>query len=151
MRVRPARRDELGACAALYHRVVRETFTWLPTGDAADRFLEEAKEEEVYVAEVAGRLVGLACFYRPDDFLHSLYIEQDARGAGVGSALLAHVRSIAKGPVSLKVQKLNTDAIAFYRARGMEIVEEGGLDDPGGGWWGMSDPDWSASGLVEPG
>ena len=141
MRVRPARRDELGACAALYHRVVRETFTWLPTDDAADRFLAEAEEEEVYVAEIDGSLVGLAGFYRPDNFLHSLYIDAEARGRGVGSALLAHVRASANGPLSLKVQKLNTAAVAFYQARGMEIRDEGGLDDPGGGWWRMWDVD----------
>lgn len=137
MEVRRARPDEIADCAALYDRVVRETFTWLPTEGAADLFLAEAVEEEVYVAEIEGRIVGLASFYRPDNFLHSLYVDEAARGQGVGSALLAHVRSIADGRISLKVQKLNTGAIAFYRRHGMETGEHGDPTAPGGGWFKM--------------
>ncbi len=109
---------DLAECAALYDRVARETFTWLPVEDSAAKFLAEAAEEEVYVARIAGRIVGLASLYRPASFLHSLYVEAGARGRGVGSALFAHVQAVADGLVSLKVQKLNTGAIAFYRARG---------------------------------
>jgi len=116
---------------------VRETFTWLPTDGAAEKFLAEAAQEEVYVAEAGGGIAGLASFYRPENFLHSLYIDEAARGQGVGSALLAHVRSIADGRVFLKVQKLNSAAIAFYRRRGMEICEHGDPTAPGGGWFKM--------------
>lgn len=119
--------------------MVREVFTWHPDLDRRGQFLAEAVEEEVYVAIRGGRIAGLASFYRPDNFLHSLYLDRDARGQGVGLALLEHVRRIADGPVSLKVQKLNTPAIAFYRSQGMSVCGEGDLDAPGGGWFRMAD------------
>jgi len=131
--IRPARPDDLEACADLYDRVVRATFTWLALGDQRSKFLKEAEEEEVYVALDEGRPVGLAAFYRPGDHLHSLYVEYDAHGRGVGSALLAHVEALADGPVSLKVQALNAAARAFYARRGLAEVEEG--HDPDGSHW----------------
>jgi ribosomal protein S18 acetylase RimI-like enzyme len=128
MEVRGAKPDELGACADLYVRVLRETFTWLPPErHRRDDFLRAAREEEIYVALEDGQILGLAGFYRPQNFLHSLYV--DARGRGVGKALLDHVRARADGPVSLKVQSPNRRAQAFYRREGFLCVEHG--RDPG--------------------
>jgi len=128
MEIRRAKPEEFGACAALYVKVLVETFTWLP----ADRhkhgdFLRTAREEEIYVAVEEGRILGLAGFYRPQNFLHSLYV--DARGRGVGKALLDHVSAQADGPLSLKVQAPNLRAQAFYRREGFRCTEHG--RDPG--------------------
>ncbi len=126
--VRRARAEDLSACADLYVRVLTDTFTWLP----ADRhrredFLNAARDEEVYVAERDGRIVGLAGFYRPQKFLHSLYVTE--RGRGVGKALLDHVAAIAGGALSLKVQGANLRAQKFYAREGFVCVERG--RDPG--------------------
>ena len=126
--VRRARPEELDACADLYVRVLRETFTWQPPDrHRREDFLRAAKEEEVYVALDGARVVGLAAFFRPQNFLHSLYV--DARGAGVGKALLDHVAALADGPLSLKVQAPNLRAQAFYRREGFLCTEHG--RDPG--------------------
>ena len=128
MEVRRARSDELGACADLYARVLRETFTWLPPErHRREDFLRAAKEEEIYVAVESGRILGLAAFFRPQNFLHSLYV--DARGGGIGKALLDHVAAQADGPLSLKVQAPNVRAQAFYRREGFLCTEHG--RDPG--------------------
>lgn len=128
MEVRRARPDELGACADLYVRVLRETFTWTPAErHSRDDFLRAAPEEEIYVAVEGGRIVGLAGFFRPQNFLHSLYV--DERGRGIGKALLDRVQAAADGPVSLKVQAPNRRAQAFYRREGFLCVEHG--RDPG--------------------
>ncbi len=133
MEIRRARSDELGACADLYVRVLSETFTWLPPGrHRREDFLRAAKEEEIYVAIEAGRVLGLAAFFRPQNFLHSLYV--DARGVGVGKALLDHVAAHCEGPLSLKVQAPNLRAQAFYGREGFLCTERG--RDPG------SDIDW---------
>lgn len=128
LEVRRARTDELGACADLYVRVLSETFTWLP----ADRhrredFLRAAREEEVYVAVENREILGLAALFRPQNFLHSLYV--DARRRGVGKALLDHVAAGLDGPLSLKVQEPNLKAQAFYRREGFLCTEHG--RDPG--------------------
>jgi GNAT superfamily N-acetyltransferase len=109
--------------------VLRETFTWVPPERHSEEdFFQAAQEEEVYVAVQDGLILGLASFYRPQNFLHSLYVE--ARGHGVGKALLDHVSAVAHGPVSLKVQEPNLKARAFYAREGFICLERG--CDPGG-------------------
>ena len=128
MEIRRARSDEIGACADLYVRVLVETFTWLPPErHHRDDFLRAAREEEVYVAVDGARLLGIAGFFRPQNFLHSLYV--DVRRRGVGKALLDHVAHEADGPLSLKVQAPNLRAHAFYRREGFLCTEHG--RDPG--------------------
>jgi ribosomal protein S18 acetylase RimI-like enzyme len=134
--VRRARPDELPACAAIYERVLKETFTWLPpSGHKASDFLAYARYEEVYVAAEAGAILGILAYYRPDNFVHSLYV--DDRGRGVGRALLDHVEAVADGPLSLKVQVANTRAQAFYLREGFRVVEEGRDPPPGVPWLRM--------------
>ena len=133
LEVRRARTDELGACADLYVRVLSETFTWLPTDrHKREDFLRAAKEEEVYVAVEGREILGLAALYRPQNFIHSLYV--DARRRGIGKALLDHIAAQAPGPLSLKVQAPNVKAQAFYRREGFLCTEHG--RDPGSdvGW-----------------
>lgn len=126
--IRRMRAEELAVCADLYVRVLRETFTWLPPErHRREDFLSAAREEEVFVAVDEGRILGLAAFYRPQNFLHSLYV--DVRGRGVGKALLDQVMRVATGPVSLKVQAPNRRAQAFYAREGFTCTERG--QDPG--------------------
>lgn len=122
--IRRARGDELAACADLYVRVLCETFTWLPPErhKAAD-FLRAAAEEEIFVAVEADRILGLAALYRPQNFLHSLYVTD--RGRGIGKALLDHVTEAAGGRLALKCQTANQRAQAFYLREGFRCVEAG--------------------------
>ncbi len=128
LEIRRARPDEIQACADLYLKVLTETFTWLAP-DRHDRgeFLRSVRDEEIYVALEDDRIVGVAGFYRPLNFIHSLYV--DARGRGIGKALLDHLCAAALGPVSLKVQEANRRAQAFYAREGFLATERG--RDPG--------------------
>lgn len=129
--VRRARPDELAACAALYVRVLRTTFTWIPPEThKAEDFLRAARDEEVFVAVTQGRLLGLAAVYRPQKFLHSLYV--DDRGRGVGKALLDHVLAEMGGRLALKCQAANLRAQSFYDREGFACVEAG--EDNGVKW-----------------
>ena len=122
------RAEELAACADLYVRVLRETFTWQPPErHHREDFFRAARDEEVYVAVEDGKILGLAAIYRPQNFLHSLYV--DVRGRGVGKALLDHVSGLLDGPLSLKVQAPNHKAQHFYAREGFTCVERG--RDPG--------------------
>ncbi|MEW5683700.1 MAG: GNAT family N-acetyltransferase [Pseudomonadota bacterium] len=129
--VRRARPEELGVCADLYVRVLRETFTWTdPSRHRRDDFLRAAREEEVYLALDQGRLVGIAAVYAPQNFLHSLYVTE--RGRGIGRALLDHITERLDGPLSLKCQAANLRAQAFYEREGFLALAAG--EDNGVAW-----------------
>ena len=131
--VRRARPDEIGRCADLYVKVLRETFTWQPPErHRREDFLRAARDEEVYVAVADGAILGIAALYRPQSFLHSLYV--DGRGRGVGKALLEAVSAAAGGPLSLKVQEPNARARAFYAREGFVCVEHGRDHDSDVAW-----------------
>ena len=77
----------------------------------------------------------MLAFYRPESFVHSLYVED--RGRGVGKALLDHVQALAPRPLSLKVQAPNIRAQAFYLREGFKVVEKGCDPPPGVAWLRM--------------
>jgi GNAT superfamily N-acetyltransferase len=133
LQIRRAKPEEIAACADIYVRVLTDTFTWIPAEQHDRReFLRSAREEEIYVAVQDGRIVGLAGYYAPLRFIHSLYVTE--RGRGVGKALLDHLAAHASGQLSLKVQVKNLRAHAFYAREGFVSLERG--RDPG------SDVDW---------
>ena len=91
---------------------------------------------EAAIAEREGEPVGFALFFhnystwtgRRGLYLEDLYVTPDARGCGVGRALLACLAAIAveRGCARFEWSVLdwNADAIAFYRAMGAEGLDE---------------------------
>ena len=129
--VRRARPEELATCARIYVRVLSDTFTWLPSDRHSEAdFLNAARDEEIYVALEAGQMVGVAALYRPQVFLHSLYVTE--RGRGIGKILLHHVLATTGGKLSLKCQAANAGAQAFYVREGFRSIEAG--EDGGVAW-----------------
>lgn len=129
--VRRARPEELAACAELYVHVLRDTFTWIPPERHSEGdFLRAARDEEIFVALEDDRIVGTAALYRPQAFLHSLYVIE--RGRGIGKALLAYVSAAAGGALQLKCQAANARAQAFYAREGFRCTETG--EDGGVAW-----------------
>jgi GNAT superfamily N-acetyltransferase len=96
----------------------------------------EQPAAEAVIAERAGEPVGFALFFhnfstwegRRGLYLEDLYVTPEARGAGVGAALLRHLAGIAvdRGCARFEWSVLdwNADAIAFYRAMGAVGQEE---------------------------
>jgi len=121
---------EIDAAAALYVRSGRAAFTWRPdTHFRAADFKMFALDEEVWLALLGEAPVGILSIFRPENFIHCLYVDPDAQGLGVGRALVAHVRRGVGQPLTLKLDVPNRKAIAFYEATGWERMT--GLDDQG--------------------
>ena len=85
---------------------------------------------EAVIAETDGTVLGFALFFhnfstwtgKRGVYLEDLYVTPEARGQGVGKALLRHIAELAltRGCARFEWSVLdwNADAIAFYRAIG---------------------------------
>lgn len=98
-----------------------------------DDFERTAPWDAGFVAEEAGAIVGFgACTYhawnRRTEIAH-LYVAREARGRGVGRALLTAIEAVARDAASralwLETSNLAHPAIAFYRRVGFALC---GLD-----------------------
>jgi GNAT superfamily N-acetyltransferase len=125
-------------------RFVRELAAFEREPDAVDADEEALGEAlfgpapaaEAVIAEVGGEPAGFALFFhnfstwtgRRGLYLEDLYVTPDARGRGVGRALLRHLAGVAvdRGCARFEWSVLdwNADAIAFYRALGAVGMDE---------------------------
>jgi GNAT superfamily N-acetyltransferase len=91
---------------------------------------------EALIASQDGRAVGFALFFhnystflgRPGIYLEDLFVQPEARGHGIGRALLAHVAQLAVerdcGRLEWAVLDWNQPAIDFYRHIGARPLDE---------------------------
>ena len=116
-------KTEIDDAAALYVRSGRAAFTWRPANHFhVEDFRMFALDEEVWLALMGEALVGTLSIFRPENFVHCLYVDPDAQGLGVGKALVAHVRRVVGAPLMLKLDQPNARAIAFYEATGWRFL-----------------------------
>ncbi len=91
---------------------------------------------EVVIAEADGLPQGFALFFhnfstfegKPGIYLEDLFVRPEARGAGLGKALLAHLAALAveRGCARLEWSVLdwNEPAIGFYRSLGAQPMDQ---------------------------
>jgi GNAT superfamily N-acetyltransferase len=125
-------------------RLVRELADYEREPDAVvatramlhDALFGPSPAAEAVIAEVAGEIRGFALFFhnfstwtgRRGLYLEDLYVTPDARGQGLGRALLAHLAGIAldRGCARFEwaVLDWNTPAIAVYDAIGASSMDD---------------------------
>ena len=137
--IRPATPQD----AALILRFVRELAEFEREPDAVKATEEslahalfDERSAEAVIAEQDGTPMGFALFFhnfstwtgRKGLYLEDLYVTPEARGSGVGTALLRHLAGIALdrdcGRFEWAVLDWNTPAIDFYTAMGAESMDE---------------------------
>jgi GNAT superfamily N-acetyltransferase len=91
---------------------------------------------EVLIGEIAGMVQGFALFFhnfstfegKPGIYLEDLFVRPEARGAGLGRALLAHLAGLAvdRGCARLEwaVLDWNAPSIGFYKKLGARPLDE---------------------------
>jgi GNAT superfamily N-acetyltransferase len=139
--VRPAAPDDAGVIfgfirgLAEYEKLADELVAG--PDDIAGALFEPSPRVFCDIAEADGRPVGLALWFytystfrgRHGMWLEDLYVDPEARGRGVGKALLAHLarRCLDEGLPLLEwaVLDWNAPAIALYDGVGAEVL---------GGW-----------------
>lgn len=99
----------------------RRNWTWLD-GQAwqLEDFDAVIIGETVLVAEVEGHRAGFAGVLDNDNFLHSLYVDPEFQGRGVGSALLERVHQRFTSTGALKCLMENQSALTFYLKHGWQ-------------------------------
>jgi GNAT superfamily N-acetyltransferase len=110
--------------AALFRRSFG-TLTFLPTlhtpEEDREHFGRVVAEQEVWVAEEDGRVLGFAGL--TDDMLSHLYVEPEAQGRGIGGALLDQAKERRPHGFRFWVFQRNERARRFYEARGCRLVK----------------------------
>ena len=91
---------------------------------------------EVVIGEIDGAAQGFALFFhnfstfegRPGIYLEDLFVRPEARGSGLGKALLAHLAALAVerdcARLEWSVLDWNEPAIGFYRKLGARLMDE---------------------------
>jgi GNAT superfamily N-acetyltransferase len=91
---------------------------------------------EVVIGELDGTPQGFALFFhnfstfegRPGIYLEDLFVRPDARGSGLGKALLAHLAQLCVdrdcARLEWSVLDWNTPAIGFYQNLGATLMDE---------------------------
>ena len=126
--IRPAEVRDAAAIAAVHRTSMREALPYLPDLHTEDEDLAWVANvvlphQEVWVAEVGARIVGVAAL--DGDMLAQLYILPGEQGRGIGSALLA--KAMARRPTGMRLYAFqrNTRARVFYERNGFVAVEFG--------------------------
>jgi GNAT superfamily N-acetyltransferase len=126
LQIRPYEEADRPFLRTLYLASRKDTWTWMDTGDfQLEDFDRAIIGETVIVAEHQGKLLGFASIFTQENFLHNLFVDPAHKGTGVGSALLHASEAMFTGTGSLKCLIKSKNSVAFYRAKGWEVVAEG--------------------------
>ncbi|AJA10188.1 N-acetyltransferase GCN5 [Sphingopyxis fribergensis] len=91
---------------------------------------------EVVIGEIDGTPQGFALFFhnfstfegRPGIYLEDLFVRPEARGSGLGKALLAHLAKLCTerdcARLEWSVLDWNDPAIGFYKGLGAKLMDE---------------------------
>lgn len=85
-------------------------------------YKESVEGEEVWVAECQQQIVGFISWWRPDKFIHNLFIDPDWQKQGIGSLLLKKAEECLGFPLSLKIEMDNLSVGLFYKKNGFEYI-----------------------------
>jgi GNAT superfamily N-acetyltransferase len=138
--IRPATRSDVSLIASLiralaeYEKLAHEV-----------RFDEAVLEQklfgprpyaEVVIGEIDGAPQGFALFFhnfstfegKPGIYLEDLFVKPEARGSGLGKALLSHLAALAVerdcARLEWSVLDWNAPAIGFYKSLGARFMDE---------------------------
>jgi len=116
----------LPALRALYMVTRTSTFTWIDSsGYQIKDFDEHITDDTVYLAVADGKVLGFIAVYEPDNFIHHLFVADDAQGIGVGSKLLTMLTELNGRAQILKCMVKNEKALQFYYSKGFVEVGKG--------------------------
>ncbi|RJT21476.1 GNAT family N-acetyltransferase [Buttiauxella izardii] len=110
----------------LYLQVRLSAWPWLDSSAwKPEDFDSTTQDEQIWVAEENGELLGFASVFVADNFLHSLYVAQKHQGKRVGLELLKKVQAEFTASGTLKCLVKNENALEFYLRHDWKIESTG--------------------------
>lgn len=134
MQIRLATPDDAAALLDVWRTAVLATHGFLSAGDFRQIERQVAQDYLPHAPLWVGCDEGgvpLGFLGLTGQQVDSLFVHQRARGQGVGRALLAHARQVAKGTLAVDVNEQNAQAVGFYLRMGFEQVGRSPCDDAG--------------------
>ncbi len=138
--IRTATRDDIGLIAqfiralADYEKLLHEVR--FDEAVLAEKLFGARAYAEVLIGEIDGTPQGFALFFhnfstfegRPGIYLEDLFVTPEARGSGLGTALLAELARLAVerdcARLDWSVLDWNEPSIGFYKALGAKALDE---------------------------
>ncbi|GEP44701.1 GNAT family N-acetyltransferase [Brevifollis gellanilyticus] len=126
IQIRPADPDDEAALSRIYNEARRAQFHWMDVATIREGdFKRDSEDEEVFVEDRDGEVLGLIAIWVPDSFVHHLFVAPEHQGQGTGSRLLEFAQRRYAWPLHLKCVEANERALAFYKQRGGVVLERG--------------------------
>jgi ribosomal protein S18 acetylase RimI-like enzyme len=124
--IRPARSQDMAACAAIMNNWIDET-DWMPrvhTHEAVVRYYQQDvfTQRKVLVMDAANTIAGMAVLDIKDHMVTALYVARNFRNQGVGKMLLEKSKAELGDRVSLWTFQANVGAQKFYAREGFEEI-----------------------------
>lgn len=138
--IRPAMRADLPLIArfirdlADYEKLAHEVH--FDEAKLGEKLFGSRPYAEVVIGEIDGEAQGFALFFhnfstfegRPGLYLEDLFVRPQARGSGLGKALLAHLARLCVerdcARLEWSVLDWNSPAIGFYQSLGARLMDE---------------------------
>ncbi len=130
LRIRPMRKGEEAAVAALLRHLPRDLNLGIEFAITGEALAEAAGLAEISIAEDSGLMLGVCSWVMtystqramPGIYICDLFVLGHARGRGIGDALLRGVMAAAAkrgaGFIKMEVDKSNEGAARFYERLG---------------------------------
>jgi putative acetyltransferase len=134
MQIRPATEADADGILELHVRAIRETCSWHYTAEQieawvgpkkAEHYHEPIRDQRLFVAENAGRVVGFGDYDATRNEISAVYVDPDFGGQGIGRALFQVVigELKARGFTEAEVDA-SLNSVPFYQAMGCRIMEQ---------------------------
>ncbi|EQB8945037.1 GNAT family N-acetyltransferase, partial [Vibrio parahaemolyticus] len=111
------------ATARIYVESRVATFSFMDTlAYSLSDFAKDTDGEEIWLAVEQGIVVGFISIWKPENFIHHLFVSPKNLKRGIGLKLLSHAKELSNS-LSLKSLVQNRNATDFYIYQGFIIQE----------------------------